>query len=88
MGEVMGNLRGHVVDLPAAGCRCHVFGEVGDAVVEGVGGVVVGQRALSCSSLQNVVGVVAGLVEAGELWTVPGFMDTGLGGEFVNASIA
>ena len=21
-------------------------------------------------------------------WTVPGFMDTGLGGEFVNASIA
>jgi hypothetical protein len=22
------------------------------------------------------------------IWTVPGFMDTGLGGEFVNASIA
>jgi hypothetical protein len=24
----------------------------------------------------------------GAVWTVPGFMDTGLGGEFVNASIA
>ena len=26
--------------------------------------------------------------QRGYVWTVPGFMDTGLGGEFVNASIA
>ena len=41
-----------------------------------------GQQAAYAPSHQDRLGEVA------ELWTVPGFMDTGLGGEFVNASIA
>lgn len=67
MGQVIGDLRGYVVDFPAAGCWCHVFGDVGDAVLEGFGRVVVGQRALLGGPLQDVVGVVAVVVEGGEL---------------------
>jgi hypothetical protein len=67
MGQVIGDLRGHVVDLPAAGCRCHGFGEVGDPVAEGVGRVVIRQRALLSGPLQDAVGVVTGLVEGGQL---------------------
>ena len=67
MGQVIGDFRGYVVDFPAAGSRCHAFGQVGDAVAEGVGGVVVGQWTLLGGGLQDAVGVVAGLVEGGEL---------------------
>jgi hypothetical protein len=42
VGQVIGDLGGHVVGLPAGEFARHVFGRVGDAVAEGVGGVVVG----------------------------------------------
>jgi hypothetical protein len=53
--------------FPAAGSGSHALGEVGDAVAEGVGGVVVGQRGLACRAVQDPFSVVAGLVQGGQL---------------------
>ncbi len=64
VGQVVGDLGGYVVGLPA--CWRHVFGDVGDAVAEGVSGVVVGERALLGGALQDEVGVVVVVVEGGE----------------------
>jgi len=61
-GEVAG--REGFPGLFIAGRR---LGEFGDAVAEGVGGVIIGQMAQACSLREELLDVVAGVAEAGEL---------------------